>query len=227
MHAEATAIKNSGGYPDDTEMQVMARIKRVVNDKSCVPFWRAISRRHKAIDEHGHGYESDSTDGRLVIVLYEIGEAALGIQAQNKLTATERKRKGKAIAHAAAQLRKALDAISVDECFPGWFYDGLEQPGSDDEDGASDDYRTGKDAALYCYKETTLAFERAGRALAASKPDVPQSRSKTADKTRFIRFATATMRQHYKTPLREAVASLTRSLYACEADVSMVAKIAP
>lgn len=208
-------------------MQVMGRIKCVVNDETCAPFWRAISRRHKAIDEHGHEYEPGSTDGRLVVVLYEIGEAALGIQAQNKLTASERKRKGKAIAQAARQLRLALDAISVDDCFPGWFYDGLERPRSDDDNTASDDYRAGKGAALYCYKEATLAFERAGLALAASKPDVPQSRSKAADKTRFIRFATTTMRQHYKTPLREAVASLTRSLYACEVDVATVAKIAP
>lgn len=228
LSAYKVAVRNSGGHSDDTEMQVMACIQIIVSDRGCEPFWRAIAHRKCDLDEHGHGYEAHSTDGRLVVVLYELGEAALGMQPQNKLTATERKRKGDVIAKAASRLRQALDAICVDGCFPGWFYDGLEQlQPSDEDDHTSDDYHAGKGAALLCYAETIGAFERAGLVLAASTPDVPQSRAPTADKTRFIRFATTTMRRHYGTPLRDAVAALTRTLFKCDVDSAAVAKIAP
>jgi hypothetical protein len=189
-------------------------------------------------------------------LLFTIQAARHGAAPHERTPTSERKERGGRIARLACELRRELAACKIEEWgLPNEFHKAIRDTAVTVADEFIDDEKEWAESHGLPSSQATArekngayraiqfaivqqdsrglqfpalaAIENGAKAWAASEATLYRPSDPNADRLYFIRAMTDFFRENYNTPLREATAALTRCLFACEINASVVAKLAP
>jgi hypothetical protein len=207
----------------------------VLRDKECAVVWKSIDTRKQMLWlGRGEPYPRSWA----LHMFFMLGDSAQSIPRIARIPSTERQTVGKRIREHALALRDELNAVRDEGGFllrpfgeaAIAITDRCVAENWDDRDGNTDAksaFLMGALAATNNICNTLEAVAAAADEWTCTKPGIVRPNNANAVRLYFMRTMTACFRESFDTPLRDAVAALTRSIYQCDMDAATVAKLAP